>query len=905
MSRFPSPYPFPRPFRAPGTPLILLVAAMLAGCSDDPVTHSAPGNVTVVATLGLDLPVGVGTRLNVRVTGGGTFLGEEVMALPAGSRQWEVVLTPRGDVPAGVSLEVDAWITDPSGRTLWSGVATGTLAPQGVTSIQLTLRGGGPAAAGASAVRIAGGDVVELVEGGILGLEVQVDGGPASSVVFLVDDPSVVQVDASGRVVALAPGTARVVALAGLGMDSVLFRVSGRIDRLAILPGPVNLSALGETRVLQVRGLDSRGVEVALPGPVLWSSRDERIASVDGEGRVTARATGETAVVARLQGDETVEGSLAVSVRQVVASLVFVRGGGQEGRVGDPLPEAPLVRLVDERGNPVPGVRVSFEVVSGGGRIVHASRLTDAGGEAGPGDWVMGGSLGVQELRAAEPGGASAVLQATAVTGRPARLVALSALLQEGTAGHDAAEAPALRVEDQGGNPVPGVDVAFRVLSGGGDLTPASVRTGIDGVARSTRWRLGLVLGTQVAEAAVAGLSLDFAVAVEAGLPAAVVVTDGAGQSAVVNSVLPVAPQVRVTDAGGNPVGGIPVTFSVASGGGIITGDAAVTDADGRARVGSWQLGTMAGANTLEAVVSGGITTVVEATALPGPASAPHSTLSVTAHAEGDSTVVATVTVRDAWGNVRTAGGDDPEVTGPLGTATVTDHGDGTYEAVVALAASELWESFIPLVSQVGPMAGTASNTTVEPVRWEVSEGAAGAPYLVDISATLGGTDVDGSPHATTAVPAHMPAFRVEGWWVRAEAGFTIGFQETEDVVPPGDSFARVERTVTLTEHSGPRSVTTETVAGVAFQSGVLTIDMAGSHTAVDAVDGGFFRSNVWVTLRSFRPLESQGTAGCFEQVLPGSSYWWARTAVTRSFVIIVDGWLVESDSPGSLGDCP
>lgn len=905
MSCFPSHRPSPRPLRVAGMPHLLLAAALVAGCSDDPVTHSAPGNVTVVASLGLDLSVGTGTRLHVRVTGGGTFLGEEVVALPAGSRQWEVVLVPRADVPVGVPLQADAWITDPSGRTLWSGEATGTIPSQGGTSIQLTLRAGGPAAGGVSAVRIAGEDVLELVEGTSLGLEVQVDGGPASALVFLVDDPSVAQVDGSGRIVALAPGATRLVAMAGLGADSVTVRVSGRIDRLAILPGPVTLAALGETRTLQVRGLDSRGIEVAIPGPVLWSSRDERIVGVDGEGSVTARANGETVVVARLQGDETVEGSLAVSVQQAVASLAFVRGGGQEGRVGDPLPEAPLVRLLDERGNPVPGVRVSFDVVRGGGRVVHASRVTDAGGEAGPGDWVMGGSLGLQELRAAEPGGASAVLQATAVTGRPARLVALSPLLQDGTAGRDAAEPPAIRVEDQGGNPVAGIDVAFQVLSGGGNLTPAAVRTGADGVARSNRWRLGLVLGTQLAEAAASGLSLDFAVTAEAGEPASVVVTDGGGQDAVVNSVLPVAPQVRVTDGGGNPVGGVPVTFVVLSGGGSITGDAAVTDADGRARVGSWQLGTVAGANALEVVVAGGITTVVGATGLPGPASAPHSTLSVAAHADGDSTVVATVTVRDAWGNVRTAGGDSPQITGPLGAAAVTDRGDGTYEAAVALATSRAWEVSLALVSEIDVMAGAASSVTMSPVDVEVFEAAPGAPYLVDIAATLGGTDLQGSPAATSVIPAHFPAFRITSWWARSEAALFFYWDLPEmaqqDVFPVGD-FDRTEEFVSASQSWDGRSVTTTATAGLSRQGGVLSLDLAGTHTAVDADHGGFARSGMRVITRSFRPLVLSPGDGCFQQVLPGGSYWRSRTAVDD---IVSAEWVVDRSGPGDLGTCP
>ena len=60
-----------------------------------------------------------------------------------------------------------------------------------------------------------------------------------------------------------------------------------------------------------------------------------------------------------------------------------------------------------------------------------------------------------------------------------------------------------------------------------------------------------------------------------------------------------------VTDAYNNPVSGVAVTFAVASGGGSVTGASATTNASGIATVGSWTLGTTAGANTLTATSAG------------------------------------------------------------------------------------------------------------------------------------------------------------------------------------------------------------------------------------------------------------------------------------------------------------
>lgn len=891
----------------PGRQLILLplIALLLAGCDSDSTDRDTPGDIAVTVRLGSNLVVPTGTRLHVRATGERSHPGEQVQALQAGSREWEVVLSPRSDTPVGSPLQVEAWVTDPGGRTLWSGTGSAVW-PAGGASLQVVLLGGGPGASEASLVRILGPDELDLVEGDAVGLELEVVGTSPSQVVFASSSPTVAEVDPSGNVVAHQPGTARVYALAGTQLDSVAVRVSARLDRLVVDPTSLVLTALGEEGTLDVRGVDVRGGNVPLPGAVTWSSRDERVVTVDAEGHVVAVAVGDAQVVARLADHPGMEAVATVSVRQQVASLLFVQGAGQEGRVGEPLPVPPLVRLVDAGGHPVVGERVAFQVVTGGGRVVHTSRFTDASGQTGPGDWVLGGELGSQLLRAQVTEGASADLEAVARTGRPARIVAVSPVVQEGEAGRDAAAPPAVRVEDSGGNPVSGILVEFHMLAGAGTITPASERTGADGVVRATRWRLGPVPGSHRVEASLEGVGgVEFVAEVEVGVPAAVTFTEGDGQTATVASVLPVAPQVQVTDGLGNPVPGVEVTFVVAGGGGMATGGVVLTDATGRARVGSWQLGTTAGANTLEASVAAGPSAVASATGVPGPASAPHSSLAVTAHAAGDSTVVATVTVRDAWGNVRTSGGDAVTVSGPLGAASVSDQADGTYQATVTLAQSRLWEALIPLVSEMEAGPFTGLNTTDTPVVWEVTEDAPPVPYDVSVSALVGGTEVDASPTTTTVIPANFPDFRVTNWWVRSEAQhpahFALPESTQEDVFPVGD-FPRTERTVFALQEADGALVGTNTVAGVSLLDGVLRVDIAGTHSVTALTDGGFSRSGVRVVMRGFRPMSGTPVLGCFQQDIPGSSYWRARVLVDDG---IVSEWFVErAGGTGSLGSC-
>ena len=69
-------------------------------------------------------------------------------------------------------------------------------------------------------------------------------------------------------------------------------------------------------------------------------------------------------------------------------------------------------------------------------------------------------------------------------------------------------------------------------------------------------------------------------------------------------------PSVILRDAGGNPVGGVAVTFSATTGGGTVTGGSQVTNAQGIATVGSWTLGTVLGSTNTLVASSGSLPTV-------------------------------------------------------------------------------------------------------------------------------------------------------------------------------------------------------------------------------------------------------------------------------------------------------
>ena len=98
--------------------------------------------------------------------------------------------------------------------------------------------------------------------------------------------------------------------------------------------------------------------------------------------------------------------------------------------------------------------------------------------------------------------------------------------------------------------------------------------------------------------------SVDFNLTILPGSPASLTIVTGNNQSAPVNMAVPIKPTVQVKDSFGNNVPNAMVKFTVASGGGSVTGGSQLSDANGIASVGSWILGTVAGTNTLTASIN-------------------------------------------------------------------------------------------------------------------------------------------------------------------------------------------------------------------------------------------------------------------------------------------------------------
>jgi hypothetical protein len=103
--------------------------------------------------------------------------------------------------------------------------------------------------------------------------------------------------------------------------------------------------------------------------------------------------------------------------------------------------------------------------------------------------------------------------------------------------------------------------------------------------------------------------------------PATITAGTTATMAGTAGAVLAPSPTFVVRDAGGNPLGNVAVSIAVTTGGGTITG-APTSSAAGPTSVGSWTLGTLAGANMLTVTVSGLQPLTIIATGAPGAPSA-------------------------------------------------------------------------------------------------------------------------------------------------------------------------------------------------------------------------------------------------------------------------------------------
>lgn len=140
---------------------------------------------------------------------------------------------------------------------------------------------------------------------------------------------------------------------------------------------------------------------------------------------------------------------------------------------------------------------------------------------------------------------------------------------------------PVVQLQDANGNAVAqsGIVMTASITAGGGTLGgTVTATTATSGAATFTNLSIAGTTGAQTLTFAATGLtSATATVMLTAGTAAMIAVNTGNNQLAIAGAAVATAPSVKVTDANGNAVSGVSVTFAVASGGGSITGGTQAT----------------------------------------------------------------------------------------------------------------------------------------------------------------------------------------------------------------------------------------------------------------------------------------------------------------------------------------
>ncbi|MBI4544536.1 MAG: Ig-like domain-containing protein [Gemmatimonadetes bacterium] len=285
------------------------------------------------------------------------------------------------------------------------------------------------------------------------------------------------------------------------------------------------------------------------------------------------------------------------------ATVAKLKGDGQSATVSAAVTDSLTVKVTDAFGNSVSGVTVAWAVSAGGGAVSPTSATTDANGQAQT-RWTLGTTIGANTATATVSGLLAASFSATALAGAAASVAKVSGDAQSATVGTAVADSLVVKVTDAFGNAVAGANVGWAVTAGGGSVAPASSTANSSGQAK-TRWTLGTTAGTNAATATVTGLAaVSFSATGLAGAPASLTKVSGDAQSGNVGSALADSLVVKASDAHGNGVSGVSVSWAVTAGGGSVSPSSSATSSSGQAKT-RWTLGPERGTNTATASASG------------------------------------------------------------------------------------------------------------------------------------------------------------------------------------------------------------------------------------------------------------------------------------------------------------
>lgn len=312
----------------------------------------------------------------------------------------------------------------------------------------------------------------------------------------------------------------------------------------------------------------------------------------------------------------------------------------------------------------------------------------------------------------------------------------------------------------------------------------------------------------------------------------ALTATTATTQAAAVGTAVAEAPAVRVTDQRGAAMAGVPVTFTVAGGGGTVANATATTDASGIASAGAWTLGAAAGANTVTA--SHGDLSPVQFAAT----GQPRVPTAVTAVSATTQAALAMTLVAEA-----------PAV-------RVTDQTGAVMQGVTVTFAVTTGSGSIPTRTAVTNAQGVASVGT-----WRVGSGGQNT-----VTATVGSIapvvfNAVSQPRVATTITTITPTSQT------AVAGTAVVHAPTVRVDDQaGEPLGNVTVTFAVTAGGGQVVRTSEvTNPGGLASAGTWTLGAAGQNTVTATVGQGTVGFNATAQARvasSLWPMSPQEQTG-------------------------------------------
>lgn len=593
---------------------------------------------------------------------------------------------------------------------------------------------------------------------------------------------------ANVTVVNLAPG--------GASNAQTLTLTPGSAIRLELSGFPPTTTA-GVSHLLTVTAKDSLGnIVTGDNDPIFLSSSDfpaifpRTGALTNGVGTfpITLKTTGTQTIGAVDLGPHTIvvtQSGITVTPASPASIVANTGTTPQSAQVGHAFTVPFAVIVKDAFGNAVPATTVTFRQpasgASGGFEAPATVTTNDSGGATAPA-FTANATAGSYAVTASVSGvGAPASFAATNLPGPPGSIIATTGSPQNVAIGGAFAHPFVALVKDASGNPVgAGASVIFTAPASGasgtfvGGAPSATAQTAADGTATSPIFNANTVAGSYGVTASAPGVTppATFTLSNTPGPAAAITQDAGAGQSARVTTAFPTALAVKVTDASGNPIPNVTVTFaSPASGasatfaGGTTT---ATTNSRGIATAATVTANGIAGSYTVTAITAGiAGNAALTLTNLPGPVAqfalvtagmtstavrnAKNISPAAILSAQSGVSLTITVTALDANRNIATG------YTGAIHFTSSDPHA-ALPPNYAFMPADDGIHIFTLALNAVGTQTVTVTDVTSSPVTGSVSITVAAAPVTVvpitpSTPAPVAPTPSTPSPTPTTVAP--------------------------------------------------------------------------------------------------------------------------------------------------------